>query len=190
MTRAAVGMPARSATRGGRAHRGVVSTALLLLLPAALLFAGRAAVAEPFRIPSASMSPTLDPGDHVVAGKLAYLVGTPRVGELAVFESPRDGSVLVKRIVALGAQEVEIRDGVLWVDRRRRREPYVDQSRVDGFFFGPVRVPGGAVFVLGDNRGDSEDSRRLGAIPRDRLIGRVELRIWPPARAGRPPLER
>ena len=84
---------------------------------------------------------------------------------------------MAKRIVALGGQRVEIRDGVLFVDRRRRNEPYVDHDMVDGFFFGPKRVPPGDVFVLGDNRGDSEDSRDYGAIPRDRLIGRIDLRV-------------
>ena len=118
--------------------------------------------------------------DRVVANKLAYRFGAPHAGDLAVLESPRDEGVLVKRIVALGGQVVEIRDGVLFVDGRRRNEPYVDHSRVDGFFFGPARVPRGAVFVLGDNRATSEDSRDFGAVPRSGLIGRVDLRISPP----------
>jgi len=98
-----------------------------------------------------------------------------------VLEAP-DGELLAKRIVAVGGQRVEIRDGVLFVDRIPRREPYVDHSRVDGFFFGPARVPAGSVFVLGDNRGDSEDSRDFGAVPREHLIGRVVLRIPSPRR--------
>jgi signal peptidase I len=154
--------------------------ALFLLLPAVVLLGARAVVAEPFRVPSASMSPTLSERDRVVANKLAYRFGEPRAGELAVLESPRDGGVLVKRIVALGGQVVEIRDGVLFVDGRRKSEPYVDHSQVDGFYFGPARVPRGAVFVLGDNRATSEDSRDFGAIPRSALIGRVDLRVSPP----------
>jgi signal peptidase I len=66
---------------------------------------------------------------------------------------------------------------VLFVDRKPRREAYVDHSRVDGFFFGPARVPRDTVFVLGDNRGDSEDSRDFGPIPVGHLIGRVDVRI-------------
>ena len=151
-------------------------TVVCLLLPLALLLGCRLLVAEPFSIPSTSMEPTLHAGDRVIANKLAYRLGAPRAGELAVLEAP-DGELLAKRIVAVGGQRVEIRDGVLFVDRIPRREPYVDHSRVDGFFFGPASVPEGSVFVLGDNRGDSEDSRDFGAIPREHLIGRVVLRI-------------
>jgi signal peptidase I len=147
-----------------------------LLLPTTLMFACRALVAEPFHVPSDSMRPTLEAGDRVVANKLAYRLGSPQAGDLVVLQGPR-GDVFAKRIVALGGQRVEIRDGVLFVDRRPRREPYVDQDMVDGFFFGPAHVPPGTVFVLGDNRGDSEDSRDFGAVPLDRLIGRIDLRI-------------
>jgi signal peptidase I len=156
--------------------RRVLRVALYLLLPVLVLLAVRAFVAEPFRIPSASMSPTLAVGDQVVANKLAYRFGSPRVDDLAVFDGP-DGEVLAKRIVALGGQRVEIRDGVLYVDGKPRREPYVDYDMVDGFYFGPARVPRGAVFVLGDNRGDSKDSRDFGSVPDERLIGRIDVRI-------------
>jgi len=166
-------------------HDMSVRRALLwLLLPFVVIFGGRAIIAEPFKIPSTSMVPTLAAGDHVVANKLAYRFGSPHVGDIAVLESPGNGEVLVKRIVALGGQRVEIRDGVLFVDRRPRREAYVDYDMVDGFFFGPARVPQGAVFVMGDARGDSEDSRKFGAVPRDDLIGRVDLRILPLSRFG------
>jgi signal peptidase I len=158
--------------RGHRLRR----TALFVLVPLLVLVLCRGFVMEPFGIPSESMEPTLDPGDRVIANKLAYRFGSPHVGDVAVLNGP-DGEVFAKRIVALGGARVEIRDGVLFVDRRPRREPYVDYSRVDGFFFGPARVPQGAVFVLGDNRGDSEDSRDFGPIPVDHLIGRVDVRI-------------
>ena len=156
--------------------RNACRVVIYVSLPILVLLAARQFVAEPFRIPSLSMSPTLEVGDHVVANKLAYRFGAPRVGDLAVLEAP-SGDVMAKRIVALGGQRVEIRDGVLLVDRRRRNEPYVDHDMVDGFFFGPERVPPGNVFVLGDNRGDSEDSRDYGPIRRDRLIGRIDLRV-------------
>ncbi|HWT25252.1 MAG TPA: signal peptidase I [Solirubrobacteraceae bacterium] len=169
--------PARSgARRRARAGLRLGRSLLYLLLPVALLFGCRAFVAEPFHIPSASMVPTFQPGDRVIANKLAYRFGEPHAGDLAVLEGP-DGQVFAKRIVALGGQRVEIRDGVLFVDREPRAEPYVDQDLVDGFFFGPAHVPAGTVFVLGDNRGDSEDSRDFGAVPLDRLIGRVDVRI-------------
>jgi len=172
--------PARPAAQ----HMSLGRAALWLLLPFVVIFGGRFLVAEPFKIPTTSMVPTLEAGDHVLANKLAYRFGSPEVGDVAVLKSPENGEVLVKRIVASAGQRVEIRDGVLFVDRRAQREPYVDYEMVDGFFFGPERVPAGTVFVMGDSRGDSEDSREFGPVPADDLIGSVDLRILPLSRFG------
>jgi signal peptidase I len=159
----------------GRGRRLVVAG-----LVVAVVLALRAFVAEPFAIPSASMEPTLRPGDHVLVDKLAYRRGEPRRGDVAVFGAP-DGSsdVLLKRIVAIPGDTVAMEDGVLFVNRRSRREPYVDYSRVDSVYFGPVTVPRDGVFVLGDNRAESQDSRDYGPVPRRSLIGRVRARVWP-----------
>jgi signal peptidase I len=161
-----------------------------LLAGAALIIGAlvviRLAVAEPFRIPSDSMKPTLRSGDHVLVDKLAYDDGMPRRGDLAVFEAPGTGEIMLKRVVAVPGDMVGIEDGVLVVDGRRPPEPYADADAIDSVYFGPVRVRPGTVFVLGDNRADSRDSRDFGAIREDALIGRVETRIWPPSRWGSP----
>jgi signal peptidase I len=169
-----------SLVRGRRA-----ALVALALLVAALLLV-RAHVAEPFRIPSDSMAPTLVAGDHVLVDKRAYRDAAPRRGDLVVFRAPRTGEVLLKRVVAVGGDTVGIEDGVLVVDGRRPREPYADPEAIDSVYFGPVRVRAGTVFVLGDNRADSEDSRDFGAVPARDVIGRVQARIWPPARWGSP----
>jgi signal peptidase I len=160
-----------------RARAGLLTLAVLLLV----LLAGilRAYVAEPFAIPSESMAPTLRPGDHVLVEKLSYRFGPPRRGELVVFRAPDGGSLAVKRIVALAGDRVGIEDGVLAVNGRLQREPYIDQASVDSVYFGPVVVPRGDVFVMGDNRADSHDSRAYGAVPWRSLIGRVLVRLWP-----------
>ena len=145
----------------------------------------RALVAEPFSIPSQSMAPTITRGDHVLVDKLAYRGGElPATGELVVFRSPKTDEIMLKRVVALSGQRVEIRDGLLYVDGRRRVEPYTDPDAIDSVFFGPVTVAPRAVFVLGDNRFDSTDSRRYGSVPASALIGRARARIWPPSRWG------
>ena len=174
---------ATDAPREGHRRRVRVVAVVAVVV---LLLAVRAWVAEPFRIPSGSMEPTLRPGDQVLVDKLAYRSDLPARGDLAAFHRPGSGDVFLKRVVGLPGDTVEMRDGYLYVDHERLREPFVDHSRVDSVFFGPVRVPGGRVFLMGDNRGDSIDSRDFGAIPRDDLIGRVALLFWPPGRIGTP----
>lgn len=159
---------------------------MLLVAAALVIVALRLFVFEPFRIPSDSMAPTLRPGDRVLVDKRAYRGAGPRRGDLAVFRAPRTGEILLKRVVAIGGDTVGIEDGVLVVDGRRPREPYADPEAIDSVYFGPVRVRPGTVFVLGDNRASSEDSRAFGAVPTGRLIGRVRARIWPPGRWGTP----
>jgi signal peptidase I len=146
------------------------------------LIALRAFVAEPFRIPSESMAPTLEPGDQALVTKLG---GTPARGDLVAFHAPRTGEVLLKRVVAVGGDSVGIEDGVLVVNGRKQREAYVaDPDAIDSVYFGPVTVGKGSLFMLGDNRANSEDSREFGAVPADRVIGRATARVWPPSRWG------
>jgi signal peptidase I len=152
---------------------------LLALVVLVRLFA-----AEAFRVQSGSMQPTFRPGDHVLVDKLAYRFGAPRRGDLVVFHRPRSDEVMLKRVVGIAGDRVAIRDGVLNLNRRARREPFVDYSRVDSVYFGPVVVPRGAIFVMGDERDNSLDSRTFGPVPEDRIVGRVALRIWPPWRSG------
>jgi signal peptidase I len=158
----------------------------IALAVVALVVLLRAFVAEPFGIPSGSMIPTLRPGDSVLVDKLAYRHVAPRRGQLIVFRAPRNGVIEVKRVVAVAGDKVAIEDGALVVNGRRPVEPYTTQAAIDSVYFGPVKVPAGAVFVLGDNRRDSTDSRSFGAVATGRVIGRVRARIWPPAHWGAP----
>jgi signal peptidase I len=128
------------------------------------------------------MAPTLHDGDQVLLDKVTYRLRPPRVGEVVVVEPPGDEPLAVKRVVALGGSDVGLEDGVLVVDGVARREPELDLAGVDGVYFGPVTVPEGTVFVLGDNRGESVDSRSYGPVPLRDVVGRVVVRLWPPAR--------
>ncbi|HEX2102150.1 MAG TPA: signal peptidase I [Solirubrobacteraceae bacterium] len=172
--------PAEQSTAAEQ-RRGNAPLALAVVAVLALV-ALRAFVAEPFKIPSESMAPTLEPGDQALVTKLG---GTPSRGDLVAFHAPRTSEVMLKRVVAVGGDTVGIEDGVLVVDGRRQREPYVaDPDAIDSVYFGPVKVAPGALFVLGDNRANSEDSREFGAVPADRVIGRATARVWPPGRWG------
>jgi signal peptidase I len=170
--------PAGAPARRRRPSSTVVGVALFALLIALRIF-----VAEPFKIPSESMEPTLRPGDQALVEKVAR---TPHRGELVVFHEPGTGDVLLKRVVAVAGDTVGLEDGLLVVNGRTIREPYANTKSQDSVYFGPVHVAAGTVFVMGDNRGVSEDSRDFGAVPTRELIGRAVVRLWPPGRWGVP----
>lgn len=163
-------------TRTPWRSRGVA----LLAAPVLVAGAAWAFVAEPFTIPSGSMEPTLRPGDQVLVDKVAYRHSAPRRGDLAVFSAPDTHQVTLKRVVAVAGDRVGLEDGVLTVNRKLVRERYVDYSRVDSVYFGPVVVPRGTFFAMGDNRGDSHDSRDFGPVADTSVIGKVMIRFWGP----------
>ena len=137
-------------------------------------------VAEPMRVSSDSMSPTFTTGDEVLVQKLGAHARKPSSGDVVVVRSPASGDLMIKRVAALGGQTVGIADGVLKVDGKPVPEPYVDRAQVDGTYFGPVRVPQDTVFLLGDHRLGSVDSRSFGPVSVRSIIGKVALRVWPP----------
>jgi len=165
-------------------------------------------VAQVFYIPTGSMIPQLEINDRVVVSKLAYRLHEPRRGDVLVFDAPGDHapdtssapvravkSVLgavglsapstqeyIKRVVGLPGESVEGRDGKVFVDGRELVEPYLRAGIVTSDF-GPVGVGDDQLFVMGDNRGNSSDSRVFGPIRRDTVVGRAMGRLWPPGRA-------
>lgn len=155
--------------------------ALVVVLAAVLLV--RAYVAAPTRVSSQSMDPTISKGQVVLVDKLSWrFTGIDR-GEFVEFRGFHDQRML-KRVVGVAGDVVEMRDARLYVNHRAVAEPYVDHSRNDGEYFGPVRVPAGQLFVLGDNRGDSVDSRNFGPVPQSAVIGTAAVGLWPPGRLG------
>lgn len=168
----------------GRGGRGLLVLVLCLVVVFGFV---RPFVVEPFYVSSGSMSPTLRSGDSVLVAKFAYRLAEPRRDSLVVFEGPTDANqVLMKRVVGVAGDTVEVRDGVLFVNGDRKREPYVDHRLTDSTFFGPMGVPEDHVFVMGDDRSNSKDSRSFGAVPEEDLLGEVFVRFWPPGRAGNP----
>ena len=151
----------------------------MTVLGAGLLL--RLEVVEPVVIATDSMEPTLRAGEHVL---VVHQGGPPTARDIVMLEAP-DGQAVVKRVVATAGQQVAIRDGRLVVDGHRVHEAYTDHRSIDGVYFGPVVVPPDAVFVLGDNRAGSRDSRVFGSVPEDRVEARVLAVLWPLSQAGR-----
>jgi len=159
-------------------------------------------VINPYRIPSSSMEPTLHCGgkpaggclahfsDRVLACRICYDFESPHRGDIVVFNTPPkakvvcgSGGVFVKRLIGLPGETLEEKNGYVYIDGKLLKEPYIKPSFRDyGVNFGPVHIPKGQYFMMGDNRAGSCDSRRWGTVPRKDLIGKVIAIYWPPNR--------
>ena len=144
-------------------------------------------VVDTFNVPSESMSPTVEIGDRFLVNRLAFRFDAPQAGDVVVFDRPADAPVaddrLVKRIVATSGETVAIVDGRLIVDGDVVEETYLAAGTVTGDM-AAVEIPADHVFVLGDNRPHSIDSRVFGPVPESLLVGRAVVRIWPLDRVG------
>ncbi len=149
-----------------------VAVIAVLLLVQTFLF-------EAVRVRSDSMSPTYQAADVVMVDKVTYHFRDPRVDEVVVTEDPRTGQTIVKRVVAVGGDTVGIDDGRLVRNGQVVFDAHIDNDNMDGYFHGPVVVPEGEVFLLGDNRDTSLDSRSFGTVPVDDVQGRVVGHAWP-----------
>ena len=158
-------------------------------------------VINPYRIPSSSMEPTLhcargvDQGcqahfsDRVLACRICYDIWGPKRGDIVVFNTPPEariacgsGGVFVKRLIGLPGETWREKDGFVYINGKKLNEPYIKADRRDNQTLGPIKIPKGEYFMMGDNRGGSCDSRRWGEVPRGNLIGKVIATYWPPLR--------
>lgn len=143
---------------------------------------------QPYIVPSGSMLPTIQLSDRILANKLVFLgFDEPKYKDIVVFEDPtNEFPMLVKRVIATGGQTVDLRNGDLYVDDKLMDEPYVyGQKSLPQVVQFPFTIPEGYVWVMGDNRGNSGDSRTFGAVPVSSIKGRVFSVYWPVSRIGK-----
>lgn len=138
---------------------------------------------QAFFIPSSSMVSTLNIGDRVLVNKLSYRLHEVNRGDIIVFERPEgeaDSEIqdLIKRVIGLPGDTVEGQNGQVLINGEPLDEPYLDEGVTTGDF-DPVEVPEGHLFMMGDNRGDSRDSRFFGPIAEETIVGRAFFRVWP-----------
>jgi signal peptidase I len=163
-----------------------------LLLVYALLLALllRFFVAEPRYIPSDSMLPTLEQGDRLVVEKVSYHFHSPEIGDIVVFHPPEllqtQGfaveQAFIKRVIALPGQTVQVKNGLVYRDGQPLQEKYILEP--PQYNLPAVRVPEGQLFVMGDNRNNSNDSHVWGFLPQENIIGHALFRFFPVDRWG------
>jgi signal peptidase I len=188
--------PKRKSRRRGSGRRTLILAAVGVV---ALVLAGRAFLIQGVRIPSRSMEDSLLAGDYLLIDKLSYGVRIPFAswslpslrdpspGDIVAFEYPEDPSrIFVKRCIAVAGQTIEVRDKAVYVDGERLPDPpfskYVDvrirPARDPRDNLSPRTIPSGTVFVMGDNRDNSRDSRHWGALSVDRIVGQGLFVYW------------
>lgn len=188
-------------TRGlPRAWRVTIDWLVTILGAILIVLAIKAWIVNPYRIPSSSMEPTLhcarpDPGcqarfsDRVLACRFCYDFESPKRGDIVVFKTPPlaavkcgEGGTFVKRLIGLPGQSWAEKNGYVYINGQKINEPYIKPGRRDDRTMGPIKIPKGQYFMMGDNRVSSCDSREWGTVPRKNFIGKVIAIYWPPER--------
>ncbi|NEZ64055.1 signal peptidase I [Leptolyngbyaceae cyanobacterium CCMR0082] len=173
-------------TLGTSLQTMVKSNARLVAIAMTIAVVIRLFIAEPRFIPSNSMDPTLHIGDRLLIEKLSYRFHPPHHGDIVVFEPPpqlqaigyRPEQAFIKRVMGLPGDTLAVRQGQVYRNDQPLTEPYI--LAAPNYEMTPVAVPDNTVFVMGDNRNDSNDSHIWGFLPIENIIGHATVRFWPP----------
>jgi signal peptidase I len=174
----------RAAARRKRRRRAVIEWVIVLIVALLVAVGMRTFVVQTFFIPSGSMEPTLNVGDRILVDKLSYHLHAVHRGDIIVFARPPGETLepgvndLVKRVIGLPGESISAQNGQVYINGKPLAEPWLPKGVVTDDF-GPVKIPQGYYFVMGDNRGYSSDSRVFGPISGKLIVGRVVMRIWP-----------
>ncbi|ATW24591.1 signal peptidase I [Candidatus Formimonas warabiya] len=151
----------------------------LIALAVILAIVMRMFLFEPSFIPSLSMYPVLQPGDRIIVNKIIYRLSVPKRGDIVVFRFPLDEKkYYIKRIIGLPGETIEGKGNSIFINGKAYPENYLPGGVIYQDF-GPVHIPKGEYLVLGDNRGDSFDSRSWGTLPENRIQGKAIILYWP-----------
>ncbi|MFI5009216.1 MAG: signal peptidase I [Solirubrobacterales bacterium] len=205
---------ARSKTKSKSTTNSIVELVVIVVIALGLALLIQAFIVKPYRIPSASMEPTLAIGQRVLVNRIGMRFGEPHVGEIAVFHPPKEAEQemcgptphmvtpggaacaepepehssvnFIKRIVAGPGDTIFIREGHLYRNGKPESDGYIRPcgARSQCNFPTPIKVPPGHWFMMGDNRGESDDSRYWGPVPTGWIIGQAFATYWPPDRVG------
>ncbi len=154
-----------------------------LILLAVVIFLLLQVVMPRFEVVGSSMEPTLHDGQRLLVNKALYFFREPEAGEVVVFQPPNNRRAdYIKRIIALPGDVVEVKMGVVYVNGSPLDEPYIKDQ--PSYTLAPKEIPENSYFVLGDNRNNSNDSHKGWTVPRQNIVGKAWLSIWPPSQWG------
>lgn len=171
-----------------KARRGSVVSFLkelpfLIITSVIIAYLIKTFLLQPFYIPTGSMQPTLLPGDHVLVNKVIYRLGSPQSGDVTVFKSPIDRRKdFIKRVIAVEGQEISVADGQVYINGVPQVEPYAVGGKNLQPESSSLVLKSDEVFVMGDNRSNSQDSRFFGPVAEDAIVGKAFVIYWPPSR--------
>jgi signal peptidase I len=198
-------------TKQKSAAGSLVELVTIVAVALGLALGIQAFLVKPFRIPSESMVPTLDIGQRVLVDRVSLRFSDPHRGDVMVFKPPRgadenvcgiepppEGSAcprptkdrsdtnFIKRVVAIGGDRLSVRRGRVYINGKRQDEPFIrpDANCEICQLPRPITIPKGYYFMMGDNRGESADSREWGPVPKKWLIGKAFVTYWPPKKIG------
>lgn len=166
--------------------RTILEWAGLIIVAWLISFAIRTFVFDTRIVPTGSMLPTIQLQDRVIFDKLFYRFNPLERGDIIMFQPPKasgESDDLVKRIVGLPGETLEVREGKVWINGKALEEPYLNQA--PKYTYGPIEIPENAYVMFGDNRNNSKDSHIWGILPKENIEGRVIIRYWPLNRFGK-----
>ena len=168
-----------------RKYRWIIEMVVIVAAAFVLAILIQQFIVKPFAIPSPSMEPTLVEGDRVLVNRLSYRFRSPERGDVVVFHPPllEESEPYIKRVVGIAGDTVAVHDGQLWVNGAAQAEPFIKEHPIMGDF-AEVTIPAGSVWVMGDNRNNSGDSRKFGPVSVHRIIGVAFAIYWPPSHWG------
>lgn len=162
---------------GGQKKESGLGWVVSIAIAIAIAIFVRTFVFEPIRVDGESMSPTLHSHQSLGVEKVSRYFGLPERGEIVIVHYPKSDDAFVKRVIGLPGDTVEIRDSMVYINGQPLSEDYTGKEPYNNM--AAVTVPDDSIFVMGDNRANSQDSRYVGSIKKDAIIGRALFIIWP-----------
>ncbi|SDT45317.1 type I signal peptidase. Serine peptidase. MEROPS family S26A [Paenibacillaceae bacterium GAS479] len=183
------------ASGGGKARKEIFEWVKALAIAAILVWVIRWFLFAPFAVDGPSMKPNFHTGERLIVNKILYDFREPKRGEVVVFHVPQQGRDFIKRVIALPGDTVRVEGDDVYVNDQKQDEPYLKEAIAEAQakgelwnqngpnfpneYVSDMKVPADSFLAMGDNRSNSEDSRRIGYIPYDQVIGRADVIFWP-----------